>query len=85
MQKAKPKRLADSTYRVEVKQVPEIDLKLDGGYIIASHEGVVTIYEAVWQSRHTERTRRLIIRKCLVVPPQYERLVYGLAQPSVKS
>jgi hypothetical protein len=67
------------SHKAAPSPVEDIDLKLDGGYIVASHEGVVTIYEALWESRHTERTRHLVIRKCKIVPRQFERLVYGPA------
>ena len=56
--------------------VPLILLKLDGGYIVARCGQAVQVFELVWESRHGEGKKTLVLRECEEIPRQFEREVY---------
>ena len=54
-----------------------IDLRIDGGYVVAKHAGRVEVFEIVWERRHGDNHQRLTLRRCESVPRQFEREVFG--------
>lgn len=55
---------------------PPIDLRLDGGYIVARCGESFAVYELVWENRHGEGRKRLVLRPCDPVPRQFEAEAY---------
>ncbi len=53
-----------------------IEARIDGGYIVIKHGRRTDIFELVWEQRHADSRRRLVLKRCPEVPRQFEREVY---------
>lgn len=55
---------------------PRITLRLDGGFVVAKCGTALTVYEILWQNRHGDPHKQLVLRECKEVPRQFEREAY---------
>ena len=59
-----------------------IDIRLEGGFLIAQCGRSFEVYELVWESRHGEQRRRLTMRRLPGVPRQFEAEAIRVMHPT---